>query len=185
MSISERLSPVVDRDGPLSGGHGDPLDRAELARRFMAQGEEYAIAKQYLDAEASFLRAIEHKRDFAPAYNNLGWVRQMAGDADAAERRYREALHLDPALKGARKNLLMLLVKAGRRKESFQLWREELTSDEDPTIFLQEQISRALRDHNLYLAGEYAALLSAFRWGTRVWLRLCERFGCGHVFGLC
>ena len=167
MSISERLSPVVDRDGPLSGGHGDPLDRAELARRFMAQGEEYAIAKQYLDAEASFLRAIEHKRDFAPAYNNLGWVRQMAGDADAAERRYREALHLDPALKGARKNLLMLLVKAGRRKESFQLWREELTSDEDPTIFLQEQISRALRDHNLYLAGEYAALLSAFRWGSK------------------
>ena len=66
MSISEKLSPAVDRDGPLSGGHGDPLARAHLARRFMAQGEEYAIAKHYLDAEASFLRAIEHKRDFAP-----------------------------------------------------------------------------------------------------------------------
>ena len=61
----------------------------------------------------------------------------------------------------------MLLVKSGRRKESFQLWREELTSDDDPTIFLEEQISRALRDHNLYLAGEYAALLSAFRWGSK------------------
>ena len=63
----------------------DPLDRPDLARRFMAQGDEYAIAKQYVDAEASFYRAIEHKRDFAPAYNNLGWVRQMLGDAEGAE----------------------------------------------------------------------------------------------------
>jgi hypothetical protein len=167
MSISEKLSSVIDRGTPGSGDREELLGHPDLARRFMAQGEEYAIAKQYVDAEASFDRAIEHQRDFAPAYNNLGWVRQMLGDAEGAERRYREALHLDLALRAARKNLLMLLVKAGRRKESFQLWRDELTSDQDPTIFLEEQISRALRDHHLYLAGEYAALLSAFRWGSK------------------
>jgi hypothetical protein len=167
MSLSEKLSSVVDRDAPGSGDGSDPLDRPDLARRFMAQGDEYAIAKQYVDAEASFYRALEHKRDFAPAYNNLGWVRQMLGDAEGAELRYRQALHFDPTLRGARKNLLMLLVKSGRRKESFQLWRDELTSDQNPAIFLEEQVSRALRDHNLYLAGEYAALLSAFRWGSK------------------
>ena len=61
----------------------------------------------------------------------------------------------------------MLLVKSGRRQEAFELWLPELTSDQDPTIFLEDQLSRALRDHDLYLAGEYAALLAAFRCGSK------------------
>src|SRR5882757_5676613 len=116
MSISERLSSAIEADSPESGDRGDPLDRPDISRRFMAQGDEYALAKQYIDAEASFYRAIEHKRDFAAAYSNLGWVRQMLGDTEGAELRYRQALHFDLSLRAARKNLLMLLVKSGRRK---------------------------------------------------------------------
>jgi hypothetical protein len=167
MSLSERLSSAADVDGPGSGGPGDPQDRPDIAQQCMARGQKYAEAKQYVDAEASFRRAIEHKKDFAAAYNNVGWVRQMLGDNEGAELRYRQSLHFNPSLRAARKNLLMLLVKSGLRKESFQLWHDELTSDEDPTIFLEDQLSRALREHDIDLAGEYAALLSAFRWGSK------------------
>src|SRR5262249_44143541 len=119
------------------------------------------------DAEASFCRAIEHKNDFAAAYNNVGWVRQMLGDNEGAKLRYRQSLHFDPSLRAARKNLLMLLVKSGLRKESFQLWYDDLRSGADAIIFLEEQLSRALGEHDIYLAGEYAALLSAFGWGSK------------------
>ena len=61
----------------------------------------------------------------------------------------------------------MLLVKSGRRHEAFELWLPELRSDQDPTIFLEDQLSRALLNHDLYLAGEYAALLAAFRCGSK------------------
>jgi hypothetical protein len=91
----------------------------------------------------------------------------MVADDEGAEFRYRQALKFDPSLRAARKNLLMLLVKSGRRKESFQVWLEELTSAQDPTIFLEDQLSRALREHDLNLASEYAALLAAFRWGSK------------------
>ncbi len=151
---------VTDAD---SHGLGDP----DIAQEFMARGHKYAQAKQYVDAEASFYRAIEHKNDFAAAYNNLGWVRQMIGDNEGAKLRYRQSLHLDPCLRAARKNLLMLLVKSGLRKESLELWYDELGRGADAVNFLEEQLSSALGEHDLHLAGEYAALLSAFRWGSK------------------
>ena len=114
-----------------------------------------------------FIAPSSTSGDFAPAYNNLGWVRQMVGDAEGAECCYGQALQFDPSLRAARKNLLMLLVKSGRRHEAFELWLPELTSDQDPTIFLEDQLSRALLNHDLYLAGEYAALLAAFRCGSK------------------
>ncbi len=166
MSLSDRLS-SAEAVAPKRAHSDDALDRLVIARRLLAQGDEYAVAKRYGDAEASFHRAIEHSGDFAPAYNNLGWVRQMVADAEGAERSYVQALKLDPSLRAARKNLLMLLVKSGRREEAFELWLPELKSDQDPTIFLEEQLSRALLDHDLYLAGEYAALLAAFRCGSQ------------------
>jgi hypothetical protein len=164
MNLSDKLSSVADFDSHRAG---DPADRSDIALQFMARGEKYAQTRQYSDAEASFRRAIELKSDFAAAYNNLGWVRQTLGDNEGATLRYRQSLRFDPLLRTARKNLLMLLVKSGLRKESYELWYDELRSDEDPTIFLEDQLSRALRERDLDLAGEYAALLSAFRWGSK------------------
>ena len=87
MILSETLS-SAETDGPKREDRGDASDRLEIARRLLAQGDEHAVAKRYSHAEASFHRAIEHSGDFAPAYNNLGWVRQMVGDAKGAERCY-------------------------------------------------------------------------------------------------
>jgi len=167
MNRSKRPFSVTDAGSHGSGGPGSPLDRPDVAQQFMARGHKYAQAKQYVDAEASFCRAIEHKYDFAAAYNNVGWIRQMLGDNEGAILRYRQSLHFDPSLRAARKNLLMLLVKSGLREESFQLWYDELTPGTDAINFLEEQLESALREHDLYLAGEYATLLSAFRWGSK------------------
>ena len=102
MSLSETLS-SAEADGSKRDDRSDASDRLEVARRLLAQGDEHAVAKRYGHAEASFHRAIEHSGDFAPAYNNLGWVRQMLADAEGAERCYGQALKFDPSLRAARK----------------------------------------------------------------------------------
>src|SRR5690348_6496748 len=111
---------------------------SDLAERCMAQGAEHAQARRYVEADASFCDAIRHKQDFAAAYNNLGWVRQMLGDAEGAQLRYRQCLDLDPSLRAARRNLLMLLVEAGLREESFDVWYDAATGGADALVFLEE-----------------------------------------------
>ena len=136
MSISEKLSSVVDREAPGSGDRGRPLDYPQTSPgASWRRATNMRLQSNTSTPKPVFIAPLSTTELSPPAYNNLGWVRQMLGDAEGAELRYRQALDIDPNLRGARKNLLMLLVKSGRRKESFGLWRDELTSDQNPTIF--------------------------------------------------
>ena len=60
----------------------------------------------------------------------------------------------------------MLLVRSGRREDAYNLLHDELRFGRDPIPLLDEQFSLRLEQNELDLAGEYAFLLSAFRWGS-------------------
>jgi Tetratricopeptide repeat len=99
------------------------------------------------------------------AHNNLGWVCQRGGDFDRALASYRKALISDPGLGIAKRNLAALLVRSGRREESLPLF-QELLADSGGTPWLHRLIASEMSRRDLTLAGEYAAVLSALKWGS-------------------
>jgi hypothetical protein len=85
-----------------------------------------------------------------------------------AERHFRQALDVDPAMRTARRNLARLLVRTGRTNQSLDLWRAEWDSGTEGRTWMQDLVTTALGHRMLSLAGEYAAIVAQLRWGTGV-----------------
>ena len=100
----------------------------------------------------------------------------MQGDTDGAIVCYQMALRLDPGLRIARRNLVSLLVHSGRGQsdESLRLCAEELLSGPQGQVWLRRLASTAMARRDLTLAGEYAAILAALRWGSDWYPRRAE-----------
>jgi len=142
-------------------------DDAGEAARHLARGHQLSERGRFAEAEVCFRRAIELGPGGALAYNNLGWVRSMQGAPDEAIGHYEKALQLDAGLRIARRNLATLLVRLGRREQSLPLWHQEMQSGAEGVAWINGLIASGMRDRDLTLAGEYAAILAALRWGSR------------------
>jgi hypothetical protein len=99
-----------------------------------------------------------------PAVTAQHLVRQ--GLLAEAERAFRETIALDPDSQIARRGLAELLVRLGRREESLFFFHAELVAGVQGLAWLQDLLSTAMQDQELWLAGEYAAVLAALRRGT-------------------
>jgi hypothetical protein len=142
------------------------VDMLTEAQRQVAFGHELSQKGQFAEAEVHYRRAIQLSPKQPLAYNNLGWVRQMQGDSDEALANYKEALRFEPSLRIARRNLALLLIQLGRREESFELWHEELRTSAESVAWMKGVVTTAMEARDLRLAGDYAAILAALRWGS-------------------
>lgn len=96
--IRELVAQVMDREKLDAQQAADYASYIELAKR--------SIGEQHFDAAIEDVRkaiAIEPSRP--EAFNLLGALLEIQGDALEAERHYRAALELDPTYKPARENL--------------------------------------------------------------------------------
>ena len=132
----------------------------------MTLGHQLSQKGLLAEAEACFHKAIELNPDHAMAHNNLGWVRQRQSDNERAVACYGRALQLNPGLKLARRNLAALLVRLGRREESFHLWHEEARTGDEGIAWIKNTVSDSLNSGDLQLAGQYAAILAELRWAS-------------------
>ncbi len=132
-----------------------------------ALGQQLVNERRFAEAEICFRTAIELGPDNAQTYNNMGWVRAMQGAGGEAAAYYQKALQLNPGLRPARRNLATLLVRLGRREQSLHLWHQEMQSGDQGIAWMNGLISNGMRERDLALAGEYAAILAALRWGSR------------------
>ena len=89
----------------------------------------------------------------------------MTSDEPHAVGHHRRTLEADPNLASGRRNLAVLLVRLGRLEESLPLWHSELLAG--GLGWMNGLVSRALRSHDLGLAGAYATIVAALRWGSR------------------
>ncbi len=153
---------LADRTEPASGGFaGSDGDEARL---LVDAGHDLAGQRRYAEAEAYFLRAIAVSPDHAMAHNNLGWVCEIRGAVDQAVAFYSKALEKNPTLALARRNLAALLVRAGRSKESYALFRA-VRSEVGGVEWMQGLVSRAMGSRDLTMAGELARIIAELRWG--------------------
>ena len=157
---------VAPRNATRDEAREPSRDRSRLAERHLAQGDAHCGLGQLNEAEAQYRTAIALWPDFAMAHNNLGWVREAKGNRDQAVAHYREALSLDVDLGVARRNLATLLVRLGRRDESLPLFYRELQAGDAGTRWLHGLIAGEMSGVDLTLAGEYAAILAALKWGS-------------------
>jgi hypothetical protein len=75
------------------------------------------------------------------------------------------------ALGVTRRALTELLVRDGRREECLALWQTDDEPSQEDGAWLAELTSVAMHSRKLWLAGEYAYLLAALRWGSNCYPR--------------
>ena len=81
------------------------LDGLDAARGALMNGYVLAKEKKPVEAEAEYRRAVSLKPGDAAIRVRFGHFLERAGRKDEAKDSYREALRLDPALEGAKKDL--------------------------------------------------------------------------------
>ena len=82
--------------GASGGGSSFTRDPEEEARVAYERGQAFVEQEQYSKAANSFRRAISYKRDFAEAYNMLGYSLRKDGKYKAAIKQYEKALTINP-----------------------------------------------------------------------------------------
>jgi predicted CXXCH cytochrome family protein len=123
--------PLEARLEPSERGLLDPLRaiRTEAARALGPLASEFfgPRTRRALFAALEEYEALQRaEADLAPAHHNLALLAEAGGDAETAEREYREAVELDPGFQPARVNLATLLSRLGRNSEAEALLRESL-----------------------------------------------------------
>ncbi len=115
------------------------------------------------EAEEAYREAIALTPDLAEPYNALGVLYASRGRASQSEGFYRQALEKNPDLLAARHNLALLLAEnQGRAPEAIDLWRENISRQEQylpSRLVLAETLDR--QGAVAEAMAEYRAVLSS------------------------
>ena len=96
---------------------------ARDARSLFQQARQLVSARNFRDAEATFLRVLSNNPADALAHNDLGVVYFEQNKMPDAERAFRRAVALDPFIIEGRYNLGLVLHRLGRRNEAQEQFR--------------------------------------------------------------
>jgi len=88
--------------------------------------ESHSYARLYRDSETLWTYTLAHNPRAWPAHNNLGKIRQAAGQFDAAIAEYEQALQIEPGYPEAHYNLGLALEQTGRVPEAIDQYRQAL-----------------------------------------------------------
>jgi predicted O-linked N-acetylglucosamine transferase (SPINDLY family) len=94
-------------------------------------GNAYAAVGQWQDAEASYRRALDRKRDYAEAHYNLGSALMEQGKLEEAASAYRQALTLRPNHAQTYLNLSNALQAQGKLEEAAEACQRALAAKPD------------------------------------------------------
>lgn len=143
------------------------LHAPDNAKQQVALGDAFFGQRRLAEAEACYQKSISINPDYVVAYYNLGCVQELRGNNEEAIKNYQKALELHPELKNARRKLAVLLVKMHRSDESVPLWHAEITSGNEGYAWMNKLITVAMQQEDLWLAGEFAKMIAALRWGSK------------------
>lgn len=90
---------------------------------------------------------------------------EAAGLKGIALDAYRAALKVDRECRRTRQRLASLLVRSNHLEEAGTLLREELAADPGGLDWMQSELTAAMRQRSLDLAGRYARIFAEVRWG--------------------
>ena len=94
-------------------------------------GNAYAAAGRWQDAETSYRRALDRKRDYAEAHYNLGGALRARGRLDEAVTSYNQALALRPNHAETYLNLSTTLQAQGKLEDAAEACRRAISSKPD------------------------------------------------------
>ena len=94
-------------------------------------GNAYAAAGKWQDAETSYRRALDRKRDYAEAHYNLGGALRAQGRLDEAVTSYDQALALRPNHAETYLNLSTTLQAQGKLEDAAEACRRAISSKPD------------------------------------------------------
>ena len=94
-------------------------------------GNAYAAAGRWQDAETSYRRALDRKRDYAEAHYNLGGALRAQGRLDEAVTSYDQALALRPNHAETHLNLSTTLQAQGKLEDAAEACRRAISSKPD------------------------------------------------------
>jgi len=129
----------------------------------LSQGGKFA------EAEACFRKALELDPRLPMGHNNLGWVREMQGDPQAALASYRKALEYNGALTLAQMNLATLLSRMERPTEASPVWHALVDQASDRRKLLGDIIEICLQHGSVETAAEFAERAAVLNRGSRWW----------------
>jgi hypothetical protein len=90
---------------------------------------------------------------------------EAGGRAGEAIEAYRSAIELGAGTESDRCRLAVLLTKAGKVGEAVSVLKGSAADRPDDLAWLHRELSRAMRSHDLGLAGDFARVAAQLRWG--------------------
>lgn len=125
-------------------------------------GEAYFAKRDWSQAKACFLRAVELDADAAGAHYNLGLLYQQEGDRDAAEAALRHVLRVRPNLAEVHNELANLLRQTGDDQQALVEFRRALACNPD-LAEAHNDLGNLLQD-----SGDLDGAIAAFEQAVRL-----------------
>ncbi len=94
-----------------------------LVDAHMVMGNAYSMMRRWSEAIDCYLRAIDLRRGYAEAYNNLGLALLSNGEPERALGAYREAIRSNPGYVEAHYNVGNLYLESGRYDKAIEAYR--------------------------------------------------------------
>jgi tetratricopeptide (TPR) repeat protein len=160
-SVTQNFAPEYLRVGEVAFSDGNYIEaesafRASLEEKSTADGMTNlgnALAAQERSKEAAELyrAALQEDSTSALAWFNFGNLWMQTGKPQYAYGYWKKALQYQPRLAGARRNLGLLLLQAGRLPEAEEQLRQYLSLERDPQkrAEIQRDLSRMRSQRSL------------------------------------
>lgn len=142
------------------------LKQVALDRAYLNLGAAYDDIGKAAEAEAVYLKALEHNPDNATVLSNLGVLYATRGESSKAQSNYERAIALDPTHAKYKSNLASLYMDQGRYEEARQILTAAVEQSSNVSPYAFANLARC-HAHLGDFAGAQAAFQGASRRGHK------------------
>ncbi|MDA0765225.1 MAG: tetratricopeptide repeat protein [Verrucomicrobia bacterium] len=114
--------------------------RPDIPYAHFMLGASYYKLGEYQFSRRAFEECLSHDPDNAKAHVFIGSIAGAIGEIANAERHWQDAVQLDPTLSEPYKNLCILRIREGKKKDALDFYRKALENGMAPDLGLETQI---------------------------------------------
>jgi tetratricopeptide (TPR) repeat protein len=158
----ERNHDELDVIGRLNHAISLGLKQVPMDRAYLNVGAAYEDIGKLAEAEAAYLKALEHNPDNATVLSNLGLLQAGRGELAKAQSNYERAIALNPGHATYKSNLASLFMDQARYEEASQVLSVAVSQNPNASPAAFANLARCCAH-----LGDFVAAQTAFQGASR------------------